>query len=164
MGDKLWSYFRHSRTKLRESDFCPLNEWMRSCLHLERTKCIQVTGRDLKPQYRCLLTSSNSGKRDRRCINQLGRWKCHRWPWWAASKVSRLLWHSVLSVHQHERAFPYLNARKHSESVLAWGNLILENSSSGKADFGLPSCLTVRLAVSSQRCRAHGISFELRYA
>ena len=46
-------------------------------------------------------------------------------------------------------AFPHLNARKHSESVLAWGNLILENSSSGKADFGLPSCLTVRIAVSS---------------
>jgi hypothetical protein len=46
-------------------------------------------------------------------------------------------------------AFPHLNARKHSESVLAWGNLILENSSSGKADFGLPSCLTVRIAVLS---------------
>ena len=46
-------------------------------------------------------------------------------------------------------AFPHLNARKNSQSVLAWGNLILVNSSSGKTDFGLPSCLTVRLAVSS---------------
>jgi len=46
-------------------------------------------------------------------------------------------------------AFPHLIARKHSESVLAWGNLILENSSSGKTDFGLPSCLTIRLAESS---------------
>ncbi len=57
----------------------------------------------------------------------------------------------MLSVRRHERGFPafHLNARKHSESVLAWGNLILENSSSGKVDFGLPSCLTVRLAVSS---------------
>jgi len=45
-----------------------------------------------------------------------------------------------------EGLFLHLNARKHSESVLALGNLILEKSSSGKADFGLPSCLTVRLA------------------
>jgi hypothetical protein len=39
-----------------------------------------------------------------------------------------------------------LNARKHSESFLALGNLTLEKSSSGKADFELLSCLTVRLA------------------
>ena len=43
-----------------------------------------------------------------------------------------------------EGLFSHLNARKHSESVLALGNLILEKSSSGEADFGLPSCLTVR--------------------
>ena len=56
--------------------------------------------------------SSNSSKRDRRCINQLGRWKCHRWPWWAASKVSRLLWRSVLSVRRHERGFPAFECEK----------------------------------------------------
>ena len=82
MGDKLWSYFRCSRTKLRESEFCPSNEWTRSCLHLDNTKCIQVAGRDLLPQYRCVRTGSNSAKKDRRCFNQLGRWKSHRWPWY----------------------------------------------------------------------------------
>ena len=46
-------------------------------------------------------------------------------------------------------AFLRLNARKHSESVLELGNLILEKSSSGKVDSGLPSCLTARLALSS---------------
>jgi len=47
MGDKLWSYLRCSRTKLRESDFRPSNEWTKSCLHLDNTKCIQVAERDL---------------------------------------------------------------------------------------------------------------------
>ena len=40
-------------------------------------------------------------------------------------------------------AFEY---KKAFRICTALGNLILDKSSSGKADFGLPSCLTVRLA------------------
>jgi hypothetical protein len=36
-----------------------------------------------------------------------------------ALEVGRLLWQSVSSVFQHEKAFWHLNARKHLKSVLA---------------------------------------------
>ena len=68
----------------------------------------------------------------------------------------------MLSVRLHERGFPAFECEKDSKSVLAWGNFILENSCSGKTDFGLPSCLTVQIGcIVTLHYRSVAASFDI---
>ena len=91
----------------------------------------------------CILTSSNSGKRDRRCYNQLRM--IEEVPMammQTAFGRGRLLWLWCHLSGCWRGVFLHLNAQNHSKSVLAWGNLIQSNIKFRTTDFGLPSSCT----------------------